>query len=359
MKTDDFSFDLPEDLIAQFPPEIRGESRLLVLHRDTGRREHAAMRDIVRFVEPGTLMVFNDTRVRKARIYGEAVDTGAHVEFLLLRNLGSGLWEAAATKLKKQRPGRRYRFPEGVEGEIVAETGDGESSVGAERDAERDGTRVMRFFPPIVEDYLERCGHIPLPPYIKRDDEVEDAERYQTVYAVNTGSAAAPTAGLHFTDEILSALDAHGVERVFVTLHVGLGTFLPVRSDTVEAHSMHSEDYTVSEATAAAVMRAKAEGRPVLAVGTTSVRTLESAWREEGEGKGYLASGPGSTRIFMYPGYRFKVVDRLFTNFHTPKSTLLMLVSAFAGRDLILETYKEAVVMRYRFFSYGDAMLIR
>ena len=196
---------------------------------------------------------------------------------------------------------------------------------------------------------------MPLPPYIKRQDAVADAERYQTVYAKATGSAAAPTAGLHFTEEVLAALDAHGVERAFVTLHVGLGTFLPVRSEDLEDHAMHREEYTVPEETAAAVMKARREGRPVLAVGTTSVRTLESAWSDE---QGALLAGPGSTEIFMYPGYRFRVVDRLFTNFHTPRSTLLMLVSAFAGRERILNAYAEAVRERYRFFSYGDAMLI-
>ena len=344
MKTDDFSFDLPEELIAQFPPERRGESRLLVLHRDTGALEHLAVRDIASRIDPGTLMIFNDSRVRKARIYGEALDTGAHVEFLLLRRLGDGAWEAAATKLKKQRPGRQYRFAEGIIGEIVGEAESGTSD-----------TRVVRFTPSIDDAWLERCGHIPLPPYIKRDDANADAERYQTIYAKTTGSAAAPTAGLHFTDGILADLDAHGVERAWVTLHVGLGTFLPVRSENIEDHSMHLEDYTVPEATAAAVMKAKREGRPVLAVGTTSVRTLESAWDEDA---GILRPGPGSTRIFMYPGYRFKVVDRLFTNFHTPRSTLLMLVSAFAGRERILDAYAEAVRLRYRFFSYGDAMLI-
>jgi len=344
VKTDDFSFDLPEELIAQFPPERRGESRLLVLHRDTGALEHLAVRDIASRIDPGTLMIFNDSRVRKARIYGEALDTGAHVEFLLLRRLGDGAWEAAATKLKKQRPGRQYRFAEGIIGEIVGEAESGTSD-----------TRVVRFTPSIDDAWLERCGHIPLPPYIKRDDANADAERYQTIYAKTTGSAAAPTAGLHFTDGILADLDAHGVERAWVTLHVGLGTFLPVRSENIEDHSMHLEDYTVPEATAAAVMKAKREGRPVLAVGTTSVRTLESAWDEDA---GILRPGPGSTRIFMYPGYRFKVVDRLFTNFHTPRSTLLMLVSAFAGRERILDAYAEAVRLRYRFFSYGDAMLI-
>jgi S-adenosylmethionine:tRNA ribosyltransferase-isomerase len=355
VKTDDFYFELPEELIAQFPPERRGESRLLVMDRKTGELQHSYARDIAGFVEPGTLMVFNDSRVRKARVYGEAEDTSSKLEFLLLRRRGADLWEASVTKLKRQRPGRRYRFPEGVMAEVVPD-----ESTGRPFDEERDATRLLRFSPAIDEAYLERVGHIPLPPYIKRDDDASDVERYQNVYAKVPGSAACPTAGLHFTDEILASLDAKGVERVFVTLHVGLGTFLPVRSQTVEGHSMHEEEYTISPEVAAAVMKAKAEGRPVLAVGTTSVRTLESAWKEEdAEGSAGLRVGHGSTRIFIYPGYTYKVVDKLFTNFHTPKSTLLMLVSAFAGRDHIMAAYAEAVRQRYRFFSYGDAMLIR
>ncbi|HRY55042.1 MAG TPA: tRNA preQ1(34) S-adenosylmethionine ribosyltransferase-isomerase QueA [Spirochaetia bacterium] len=343
MKTDDFNFDLPEELVAQDPPERRGESRLLVLDRASGSLSHSMVRDLPGWIEPGSLMVFNDSRVRKARLYGQALDTGARVEFLLLRRRAPDEWEAAATKLKRQRPGRRYAFPEGVEAEVLPDP------VGAGAD-----TRRLRFEPPIDEAYLERVGHVPLPPYIKRDDRPADEERYQTVYSRAVGSAACPTAGLHFTEELLAALDGRGVERATLTLHVGMGTFLPVRSENVEDHAMHEEEYTVSEAAAAAVMRAKAEGRPVIAVGTTSLRTLESAWGVEG-----LAAGSGSTRIFIYPGYRFKAVDRLFTNFHTPRSTLLMLVSAFAGRERVLEAYAEAVRGRYRFFSYGDAMLIR
>lgn len=356
MRTDDFSFDLPEELIAQHPAERRGESRLLVLDRASGSRTHTAVARLADYVAPGTLMVFNDSRVRKARIFGIALDTGAKTEFLLLRrNLGgarggAGTWEAAATKLKRQRPGRRYAFPEGVQAEILG-FGDVE---GAAADGARPDTVVIRFDPPISDDYLERVGHVPLPPYIKREDAPEDDERYQTVYSREVGSAACPTAGLHFTEDLLAELDERGVRRTTVTLHVGLGTFLPVRSETVEGHAMHEEEYSVPEEASRAVMEAKAEGRPVLAVGTTSLRTLESAW-VQGEG---LRAGHGSTRIFIYPGYRFNAVDRLFTNFHTPKSTLLMLVSAFAGRETILDAYAEAVRERYHFFSYGDAMLI-
>ncbi|HOX33956.1 MAG TPA: tRNA preQ1(34) S-adenosylmethionine ribosyltransferase-isomerase QueA, partial [Spirochaetales bacterium] len=267
MKTDDFNFDLPEELVAQDPPERRGESRLLVLDRASGSLSHSMVRDLPGWIEPGSLMVFNDSRVRKARLYGQALDTGARVEFLLLRRRAPDEWEAAATKLKRQRPGRRYAFPEGVEAEVLPDP------VGAGAD-----TRRLRFEPPIDEAYLERVGHVPLPPYIKRDDRPADEERYQTVYSRAVGSAACPTAGLHFTEELLAALDGRGVERATLTLHVGMGTFLPVRSENVEDHAMHEEEYTVSEAAAAAVMRAKAEGRPVIAVGTTSLRTLESAW---------------------------------------------------------------------------------
>ncbi len=339
METKDFFFRLPEELVAQFPPETRGGSRLLCLDRATGTREHRSVADLPSLLEDGTLMVFNDSRVRKARIYGEALDSGGKVEFLLLDRLGEGRWRAMAKRAKRQRPGRRYSFPEGVQAGIEGEDGE---------------FRLLRFDRDIGDDWLERNGHMPLPPYIRREDGAADDERYQTVYARATGSCAAPTAGLHFTEELLSALRGRGIETAWVTLHVGLGTFLPVRAERLEDHAMHEEAYTIGEETALAVEKAKSEGRPVLAVGTTSVRTLESAWKN-----GALERGTGSTSIFIYPGYRFKVVDRLFTNFHTPESTLLMLVSAFAGTDLIRETYAEAVRERYRFFSYGDAMYIR
>ena len=315
----------------------------MVLGRENGEIEHSMVASLADFIEPGTVMVFNDSRVRKARIYGTALDTGAKAEFLLLRRMADGSWEASCTKLKKQRPGRRYSLPEGVVATVLDH-----------------GDTIRLSFEPAIDDvYLERSGHVPLPPYIKRADEAEDEERYQTIYSREVGSAACPTAGLHFTDKILAALDEKGVRRMSVTLHVGLGTFLPVRAENIEDHAMHEEEYTVPEETAVAVMAAKAEGRPVLAVGTTSMRTLESAWSDDGSGTPGLRAGHGSTRIFIYPGYRFKAVDKLFTNFHTPKSTLLMLVSAFAGRDHILDAYAEAVRERYHFFSYGDAMLIR
>ena len=324
----------------------------MLLDRARGSVGHfPSVSKLPELLEPGTLMVFNDSRVRKARIYGTALDTGAKVEFLLLRRFADGSWEASSTKLTKQRPGRAYELPEGLRATVL---GPGPTEIGSEPGARPDTIRLA-FEPPIDDAYLERSGHVPLPPYIKREDSGEDEERYQTVYSREIGSAACPTAGLHFTEAILAALDDRGVRRATVTLHVGLGTFLPVRSENVEGHAMHEEEYTVPEETARAVMEAKAEGRPILAVGTTSLRTLESAW-VDGEG---LKPGPGSTRIFIYPGYRFKAVDELFTNFHTPKSTLLMLVSAFAGRESVLAAYAEAVRERYRFFSYGDAMLIK
>lgn len=347
MKTDDFNFDLPDGLIAQYPPATRGASRLLVLDRASGNRTHALVRDLASFMEPRSLMVFNDSKVRKARIYGIAYDTGAKVEFLLLypsqgafaSDTSSVSWVTMTSKARKQRAGKRYLFPEGLGGAIVDELAGGE--------------KILEFDRAVGDEYLDRHGHIPLPPYIKRDDEQSDAERYQTVYARVTGSAASPTAGLHFTPKILESLENAGIGMEWITLHVGLGTFLPVRVEEVEGHTMHSEWYSISEQTAGAVNGAKAEGRTVVAVGTTSARTLESAW-----GKSGLPSGMSSTDIFIYPGYDFKVVDRLFTNFHTPRSTLLMLVSAFAGRELILDTYREAILSGYRFFSYGDAMLI-
>jgi S-adenosylmethionine:tRNA ribosyltransferase-isomerase len=353
VRTDDFSFELPDELIAQHPSESRGASRLMVLDRASGSSQHSRVSLLPGHLEPGTLMVFNDSRVRKARIFGTALDTGQKTEFLLLKQLAGGAWEAMASKLKRQVPGRRYLFPEGLTGEVLgppAPESGGQPLAGEPRPE----SVLLAFDAPIGEEYLERAGHVPLPPYIKREDEGEDDERYQTVYSREVGSAASPTAGLHFTEELLAALDAGGIRRAHVTLHVGMGTFLPVRSETVEGHSMHEEEYTVPEETALAVAEARAQGRPVLAVGTTSLRTLESAWTGSG-----LRPGRGSTRIFIYPGYRFKAVDMLFTNFHTPRSTLLMLVSAFAGRERILAAYAEAVRERYRFFSYGDAMLIK
>jgi S-adenosylmethionine:tRNA ribosyltransferase-isomerase len=339
MKTADFSFDLPESLIAQRPPEQRGQSRLMVLDREAGSISHRMMGDLPSLLEKGSLLVFNNSKVRKARIYGMA-ESGAQVEFLLLNRRDPHTWTFMAQRSKRRRPGSRYTFEGGLGAEI---TGAGEP-------------RLLRFDSPVDEAWLETYGHIPLPPYIRREDTPADSERYQTVYAAIPGSSAAPTAGLHFTREILGELEARGMETAFVTLLVGLGTFLPVRTETVEEHVMHEETYSIDEETAAKIEKAKAEKRRIIAVGTTSLRTLESAWDETA---GELRRGEAATSIFIYPGYTFKVVDQLFTNFHTPESTLLMLAAAFAGRERILASYKEAVERGYRFFSYGDAMLIR
>jgi S-adenosylmethionine:tRNA ribosyltransferase-isomerase len=353
MQTKDFHFDLPEELIAQQPSQKRGGDRLLLLNRATGRYDDRLFSDLAGLVEPGTLMVFNDSKVRRARIYATVEQSGNQAEFLLIaiaRVPGAepgSVWKVMAKNAKRQKPGRAYSFPDGTKAEII---GDPEGAL--------EGTefRLLRFERPIDDAWLEKNGHLPLPPYIRREDELADSERYQTVYARKVGSVAAPTAGLHFTEEALAALDARGVERTTVTLHVGLGTFLPVRAERIEDHVMHEESYSVSAETAEKVARAKKEGRAVLAVGTTSIRTLESAWDES---LGGLRVGEDSTKIFIYPGYRFKVVDQVFTNFHTPESTLLMLVSAFAGKEKILAAYEHAVAERYRFFSYGDSMLIR
>jgi S-adenosylmethionine:tRNA ribosyltransferase-isomerase len=338
MKTRDFYFELPERLIAQYPASKRGDSRLMRVDRATGKIDHLLVQDLPEILPPEGCMVFNDSRVRKARIYGRAKDTGGVGEFLFLKPRGPDLWHVLSKKAGRRKSGRVYIFPENREGEFLKGS---------------DGECHVRFRKPLDEDYFERNGHIPLPPYIRRADGPSDAERYQTVYAGPAGSSAAPTAGLHFTEEMLERIDRKGIQRVSVTLHVGLGTFLPVRSETIEEHLMHEEDFSVGEDAGAAVMEAKNSGRPVIAVGTTSVRVLESAWANN-----RLTTGPAATRIFIYPGYLFHAVDVLFTNFHTPESTLLMLVSAFAGKDLIDRAYKEAVKREYRFFSYGDAMII-
>ena len=338
MKTSQFSFDLPDDLIAQSPAGEREAARLLVLNRADGSTVGATVRDLPQWVDPGTVVVLNDTRVRKARVFGQRADGGT-AEFVLLSEKSPGLWEAVVGRVRRARQGASFRFPEGVQGTL--ESSDGES-------------RLLRFDPPVDEAWLERNGHVPLPPYIRRPDESVDEQRYQTVFARETGSAAAPTAGLHFTPRLLETLRERGAHAAWVTLHVGLGTFLPIRTERVEDHTMHEEAYSIPAATKAIVDAAVREGRPVLAVGTTVVRTLESAWEENG-----LKAGPGRTRIYITPGFTFRVVSRLFTNFHTPQSSLLVLVSAFAGTDLVLRTYQRAVEERYRFFSYGDAMLIR
>jgi S-adenosylmethionine:tRNA ribosyltransferase-isomerase len=340
MRTSDFSFDVPEGLIAQRPPERRGASRLLVVRRATGELLDGRIADLPDLVPPRSLVVLNDTRVLKARLYGRARDTGARVEFLLLREQ-DGAWDALVPRPTRQRPGRTFDFPEGRAGRIVAQDGEG---------------RRVAFVPPIDEAYLDRNGHVPLPPYIKRPDEAADADRYQTVFAREPGSAAAPTAGLHLTTELLGRLNERGIATAPLTLHVGLATFAPIRTENVEDHVMHEELYTVPEATARAVEAALSQERTVLAVGTTVVRALESA-AGAGATSG-VEPGMRATRLFVTPGYRFRVVGALLTNFHTPRSSLLVLVSAFAGAQLMQEAYRKAVELRYRFFSYGDAMLI-
>jgi len=337
MTLKDFHFELPEELIAQEPPLERGSSRLFVLDRNNGNI-HSSVKDLAAFIPEGSVMVFNDSKVRRARLFATTTH-GGKVEILLLRPEADGLWAVMTSRMAKQQPGRVLLLPEGLEAEIVGV---------------RPDERLLRFSRPLDDSYLERHGHLPLPPYIRRSDQPADAERYQTIYARQTGSAAAPTAGLHFTTQIIDTLKSKGIDIQFITLHVGLGTFMPVRTQNIKEHRMHEEQYVISNATAMAVNQAKAAKRPVIAVGTTSLRSLESSWKD-----GQLQAGEGSTDIFIYPGYQVQSADCLFTNFHTPESTLLMLVSAFASYDRIMAAYREAVEQRYRFFSYGDAMLIR
>ncbi len=338
MKTKDFSFELPEELIAQAPPETRGESRLMILDPRLKQREHARFQDFIEGVDSQTLMVFNDSRVRKARVFG-TLASGGKLEVIFLRRFNEYSWECLLNKSKRLKEGQTIHFPEDRVGVISTPTGN---------------VRTLTFTSGIEEAWLDRNGHIPLPPYIRRPDNDADAQRYQTVYAKEVGSAAAPTAGLHFTQAALDRLRQRGVETATVTLHVGLGTFLPVRAEDIRDHQMHREVYRLEPETAERLTAAKRAGRPILAVGTTSLRTLESAWSGT-----EFRSGEDSTDIFIYPGYRFGAVDQLFTNFHTPESTLLMLVSAFGGWDFIRESYEEAVKERYRFFSYGDAMWLK
>ena len=346
MKTSDFYFDLPQELIAQKPSGKRGDDRLMLLSRNSGAVENHIMAELPSLVEKGTLMIFNNSRVRRSRCYGIKTDTAREQEFMFLNPMdgGGSEWNTMVKGAKKVKNGNSYRFPDGSEGTIVLNKND-------------EGTefRTIKFPFELDEQWFERNGHIPLPPYIRREDDDTDSERYQTIYAKETGSAACPTAGLHFTAPLLQKLRDKGAELEWITLHVGLGTFLPVRAENIEDHKMHLEYYTIPFDVAEKINKAKKEGRPVLAVGTTSVRTLESASDENG----FVKGGTSATNIFMYPGYKFKVVDQMFTNFHTPESTLIMLVSAFAGRENILNAYKKAVEEKYRFFSYGDCMLIK
>lgn len=340
MKTSDFNYELPEELIAQEPLEDRASSRLLVLHKDTGEREHKHFREIRDYLRAGDCLVINDTRVLPARLFGERVGTGAVIEVLLLVRRELDVWEVLVRPGRKARPGDRISFGGGrLTAEVLTIV--------------VDGNRLVRFhYDGVFEAILEELGEMPLPPYITH--KLEDKTRYQTVYAAHDGSAAAPTAGLHFTPELLKEIEGMGVKIANVTLHVGLGTFRPVKVDDVLDHEMHSEYYVVEEEQAAIMNEAKRNGGRIFAVGTTSTRTLESVTDENG----VIQAKSGWTKIFIYPGYTFKAVDCLITNFHLPESTLIMLVSALAGKELVMETYAEAVRERYRFFSFGDAMLI-
>lgn len=346
MKLTDFDFELPPELIAQKPSGVRGEDRLMELGRFDGKVVHHQMADLPDLVESGTLMIFNNSKVRRSRCYGIKESSGREQEFMFLNQMTpeGNVWHTMVKGAKKVKPSSTYRFNDGSVGIIVDRAEDAGSEF-----------RTIEFNERLDESWFERNGHIPLPPYIRREDDDTDSERYQTIYAKETGSSACPTAGLHFTEPLLQRLRDKGIDLAWVTLHVGLGTFLPVRSENIEDHKMHEEVYSVPFDVAEKINKARSEGRKILAVGTTSVRTLESASDENGIVKG----GSGKTHIFMYPGYKFKVVDQMFTNFHTPESTLLMLVSAFAGRENILAAYQKAIDERYRFFSYGDAMLIK
>mgnify|MGYP000286606070 FL=1 len=340
MDVKDFYFDLPEELIAQDPLEDRSSSRLLVLDKDTGEVRHRVFRDIVEYLRPGDCLVINDTKVIPARLFGTKKDTGAKIEILLLKRRENDIWETLVRPGKKAKPGTVIDFGEGLLTGTVIDTVD-------------DGNRLIRFsYKGIFEEILDQLGQMPLPPYITH--QLQDKNRYQTVYAKHEGSAAAPTAGLHFTKELLKQIEDMGVKIAHVTLHVGLGTFRPVKVENVLDHHMHSEFYRIEQSEADKINHAKETGHRVIAVGTTSTRTLEAASDENG----FLRETSGWTEIFIYPGYKFKVIDGLITNFHLPESTLLMLVSALAGKEHILKAYDEAVKERYRFFSFGDAMFI-
>jgi len=339
MKKSDFYFDLPEELIAQTPLERRDASRLLLLDKNTGAIEHRHFYDLPEYLHEGDCLVMNDSRVLPARLLGSR-SSGGSVELVLLRDLGEGKWECLSRPGRKTKPGTELSFGDGELRATVLDVAEG-------------GNRIVQFhYEGIFLEVLERLGKMPLPPYIKA--ELKDSERYQTVYSRELGSAAAPTAGLHFTKELLETIEAKGVKLCYVTLHVGLGTFRPVKEDEIEDHEMHSEFCIIPEDTARIVNETKKNGGRVIAVGTTSCRTLESFAREDGT----LPVTSGWTDIFIYPGYRFKCIDALVTNFHLPESTLIMLVSALAGRENVLNAYKTAVEERYRFFSFGDAMFI-
>lgn len=341
MKTADFDYDLPQELIAQDPLEQRDSSRLLILDKETGERTHKIFHDIIDYLHEGDCLVINNTKVIPARLIGEREGTGGKVEVLLLKRRSDNVWETLAKPGKKARPGMRLSFGGGLLHAEVQEVVD-------------EGNRLIRFeYEGIFEEILDQLGQMPLPPYITH--QLKDKNRYQTVYAKYEGSAAAPTAGLHFTEELLEQIQAKGVKIARVTLHVGLGTFRPVKVEDVTEHHMHTEFYHVSEEAADIINETKKQGGRVICVGTTSCRTIESA----ADDQGIVHATEGDTDIFIYPGYQFKVLDCLITNFHLPESTLLMLVSALAGKENIMAAYREAVEMRYRFFSFGDAMFIK
>ena len=340
MKVSEFNYKLPEELIAQTPIEKRDESRLMILDKKTGELEHKTFKDIIDYLEPGDCLVRNNTRVMPARIYGKK-ETGAKIEFLLLKNLEGDIWETIVRPGNKLHIGTKVIFGDGL---LVAEV----------LEVMPGGTRKVKFsYNGIFNEILDKIGLMPLPPYIH--EELKDNERYQTVYAKYNGSAAAPTAGLHFTPELLRKIEEKGVKIANVTLHVGIGTFRPVKEETVEAHEMHSEHFYIKQEDVEKINKTKKQGKRVIAVGTTSCRVLETI----ADKNGLVKETEGDTQIFIYPGYEFKCLDSLITNFHLPQSTLLMLVSALAGRENILEAYKEAVKERYRFFSFGDAMFIK
>lgn len=340
MDVKDFYYDLPEELIAQDPLEDRSSSRLMVLDRQSGAIEHKVFTDVLSYLKPGDCLVVNNTKVIPARLFGVKEGTEAKIELLLLKRKDNDIWETLVKPGKKAKPGTRIIFGDGIlTGEIV--------------DVVDDGNRLIQFhYDGIFEEILDQLGQMPLPPYITH--QLEDKNRYQTVYAKHDGSAAAPTAGLHFTRELLEKVRAMGVDIAEVTLHVGLGTFRPVKVDNILDHHMHSEFYMISDEAATKINRTKENGGRVIAVGTTSTRTLEAAYKEYGQ----IKEVSGWTEIFIYPGYEFGVIDGLITNFHLPESTLVMLVSALAGREHVLQAYQKAVEERYRFFSFGDAMLI-
>lgn len=341
MNVKDFDFYLPEELIAQHPLEQRDSSRLMILDKETGEINHRTFHDIVEYLNAGDTLVLNNTRVLPARLIGEKEETGGKIEFLLLKRIEGDKWECLAKPGKYARVGKKFTFGEGkLKAEVI--------------EVKEDGNRIVEFhYEGIFEEVLDSLGEMPLPPYIH--ERLEDKERYQTVYSKEEGSAAAPTAGLHFTNELLEQIKKKGVNVVYLTLHVGLGTFRPVKVEKIEEHDMHSEYYHLSKESADIINETKKKGNKVISVGTTSTRTLETIGDENGE----VREQSGWTNIFIYPGYKFKIVDRLITNFHLPESTLIMLVSTLAGKEHVMHAYEEAVKEKYRFFSFGDAMFIK